>query len=136
MPFEQDKACNMSGEKLQNFEKLFLAFKAWHNLFSFIFMDYVMTCILFVIESLQLYILYLVASTVCKTRKNGSEPPKQETKRSEVRNNRLSSDSVWCVCTCVCQCLLSFACQCLIYIIQFHFIIINYNIIILFFTFV
>ena len=110
MPFEQIKACNMSGEKLQNFEKLFSAFKTWHNLFSFIFMVYVMTCVLFVIESLQLYtligflciMLYLVASTGCRTRKNGSEPPKQETKRSEVRNNRLSSDSVWCVCAPMC----------------------------------
>ena len=45
--------------------------------FYFIFMVYVMTCVLFVIESLQLYILigflcimpYLVASTGCKTRK-------------------------------------------------------------------
>ena len=27
MPFEQIKACNMNGEKLQNFEKLFSAFK-------------------------------------------------------------------------------------------------------------
>ena len=102
MSFEQVKACNMSGEKLQNFEKLFFAFKAWHNLFYFLFLDYVLTCILFVIESLQLYMVYLVASTGCKTRKNGSEPPKQETKRSEVCNNRLSSDSVWCVCVPVC----------------------------------
>ena len=65
-----------------------------------------------------------------QNKENGSEPPKQEakkeTKKSEVRNNRLSSDSVWCVCTCVHSACVSFACQLLMYYFIFIIIYINY----------
>ena len=41
MSFEQDKACNMSGEMLQNFEKTFSPFKAWHIYIIIIYNYYI-----------------------------------------------------------------------------------------------
>ena len=57
-----------------------------------------MTCVLFVIHILSVYSAFLGCLHRLQNKESGSEPPKHRKLRSEVRNNRVSSDSVWCVC--------------------------------------
>ena len=76
MSFEQVKACNMSGEKLQNLSKLSLLLKSGIYLFSFIFVVYAMTCVLFVIHILSVYNALLGCLHRLQNKENCSEPPK------------------------------------------------------------